>query len=78
MSEGLQTTKKSALISSNVLFICISSLLVGLRLLARKLARAGLWYDDYCIIAALPLAWMPAIVNLVGEVVTAPSEILLL
>lgn len=49
------------------------SILIGtvfvliLRLIARWLAKAGLWWDDYIMLVASPLALSLPILNLVGE-----------
>lgn len=65
-TEDIYATKTRSLIAADITLICLSSIFVALRFLARRIARAGLWYDDYAIAAALPLAWLPAIMNLVG------------
>lgn len=65
-TEDIYATKTRSLIAGDITLICLSSIFVALRFLARRIARAGLWYDDYAIAAALPLAWLPAIMNLVA------------
>lgn len=66
-TENIHATKTRTLIGVDIGLLCLSTTFVALRFLARRIARAGLWYDDYAIAAALPLAWVPAIMNLIGQ-----------
>ena len=68
MVEDIYATKQSKLIGADIAFIVLSALFVVLRLLARHIARAGYWWDDYVIVVALVLAWIPATANLLGKV----------
>ena len=67
MAEDLKINKQGKLIGVNITLVVLSAIFVALRLLARRIARAGLWYDDYAIIFALISAWLTAVMNLVGQ-----------
>ena len=67
MIQDLNASEQGKLIGANVTIMSLSALFVALRFLARKMTRAGIWYDDYAIIVALLLAWMTAVINLIGR-----------
>ena len=52
--------------SVDIAIICAAISTVVLRLISRRITRAGLWYDDYAMIIALPLALALPVLNLVG------------
>ena len=55
------------LVTADVVIICLAVIAVALRLISRFTVKAGLWWDDYAIVFALPLALALPILNLVGE-----------
>ena len=67
MSAEQRASKQGTLIASNVALICISGLAVAFRLLSRRISKAKLWWDDYTIIVAMPLAWALPIINIIGK-----------
>lgn len=66
MAEDVHASKTGTLLAADITLILLSATAVALRLLSRRLLRAGLWYDDYAIMVAMPLAWMLPILNLIG------------
>lgn len=67
MEEDVHASKTGTLVAADITLIVLSATAVGLRLLSRRLSKAGLWYDDYAIIIAMPLAWMLPVLNLIGS-----------
>ena len=49
------------ILGANITFMIISTLTVSLRFVARHLSGAGLWWDDWMILAALIFSWGPCI-----------------
>ncbi len=66
VSANVHATKTKSLLAGDITLIFLSAIFVGLRFLSRRIAGAGLWWDDYAIAIALPLAWVPPIMNLIG------------
>lgn len=66
MAEDVHASKTRTLLAADITLIFLSAIAVALRLLSRRLSRAGLWYDDYAILVAMPLAWMLPVLNLIG------------
>ena len=66
MADNIYATKTGKLVYADAALMILSSLHVALRLVSRRLTKAKLWYDDYAIIIALPLAWMLPILNIIG------------
>ena len=66
MGEGTYASKTGDLIAADIALICLSGTAVALRLLSRRVSRAGLWYDDYTIVVAMALAWVLPILNIIG------------
>ena len=63
----MQASKTGTLVAADITLIMLSGIAVALRLLSRRLSRVGLWYDDYVILVAMPLAWMLPVCNLIGR-----------
>lgn len=66
MAEDIHASKTGTLLAADITLIILSGIAVALRLLSRRLSRVGLWYDDYAIMLALPLAWMLPVCNFIG------------
>jgi len=66
VSANVHATKTNSLLAGDIILIFLSAIFVGLRFLSRRIAGAGLWWDDYVIAVALPLAWVPPVMNLIG------------
>lgn len=59
--------QRSRIIGSSVAIIVITITSVGLRLLSRKLSRAGFWWDDYLTIVALIFSAVGVLIWLIGR-----------
>ena len=66
MADDFHASKTGTLLVADTALIILSAIAVALRLLSRRLSRAGLWYDDYAILVAMPLAWMLPVLNFIG------------
>ena len=66
MADNLNSNKIQTLATVNVLLICLPTLALPLRFISRRLTPKGLWYDDYAMVGALPLALAVPILNLTG------------
>ncbi|MCJ1476642.1 hypothetical protein MMC13_005310 [Lambiella insularis] len=66
MSSDPDASKQASIIAGDVILMCLSLTAVLLRLIARRMSAAKLWYDDYLIMVALVLAYGPSICNLVA------------
>ena len=55
----LNETQIPRITAASIIFIVISTVTVALRFLARRLSGAGLWWDDWMILAALIFSWGP-------------------
>lgn len=53
MKKDAQENKQADVIACCVIMMSLSASAVALRLLVRRTSAAGLWYDDYAIMAAL-------------------------
>lgn len=58
-----------------ILFAILPTVVVALRFLARKLSKAGLWWDDWTILAALIVSWGTSICMLIGMELHHPSSL---
>lgn len=56
-----------SVVVANILILCLAIISVALRLWSRRLAKAGFWYDDYAIVAALPIAIVLPVLLLIGK-----------
>ena len=52
-SSGLKNDRGPILTAVSIMLIILPTIGVGLRLLARRISTAKLWYDDYFIMVAL-------------------------
>lgn len=64
MADNLNSSKTQTLTTSNILLICLPTVALPLRFISRRLTPRGLWYDDYGMVGALPLALAVPILNL--------------
>ncbi|KAI4183026.1 MAG: hypothetical protein L6R41_005636 [Letrouitia leprolyta] len=53
-------------VAAAVVCLILPTVAVILRFLSRRMARAGLWVDDYVVVLAMVFSWGPNIVNLLG------------
>jgi len=67
MTVDIYANKGPVIIAADVILICLSTTFLLLRLLSRFIARCGLWWDDYVILAALPLVLVLPILNIIGS-----------
>lgn len=63
----LHADQGTRIISATIALIILPTIFVILRFLSRYIARAGLWWDDALVTAALILSWGPCICVIVGE-----------
>lgn len=49
----IHANQEARILAVSVVLIVVSTLSVILRFVARALSKAGLWWDDWCILAAL-------------------------
>ena len=67
-SEAEQNdSQQPLLIRAEVIWIVLTTSAVALRLLARRVSGAGLWYDDYAILVAMLFAWALVILVFIGK-----------
>ncbi|KAF6235933.1 hypothetical protein HO173_006129 [Letharia columbiana] len=63
---NLQADQGDRIRASNIAFIIIPTVFVVLRLVSRKISRAGYWWDDLLIVLALLLSYVLPILNLIS------------
>jgi hypothetical protein len=60
-------SQQGRIMGVSIMLIALSSSVVCLRFVARILSKAGLWWDDWLILAAMIIAYGPCISMLYGE-----------
>ena len=56
-----------SVVVANILILCLAIISVALHLWSRRIAKARFWYDDYAILAALPIALVLPVLLLIGK-----------
>ncbi|KAI4175051.1 MAG: hypothetical protein LQ348_006252 [Seirophora lacunosa] len=62
----LYENRSAHVVAAAVVLLTLPTIAVILRLLSRRMSRAGLWVDDYVVVLALVLSWGPNIINLLA------------
>ena len=60
-------SRTTDVVFNSILMLCITTTSVVLRLVSRRIAKAGFWYDDYAIIVASSLTLVLPILLLIGR-----------
>ncbi|KAI4139555.1 MAG: hypothetical protein L6R39_006225 [Caloplaca ligustica] len=65
-TADLYANRSAHVIAAAVVLLILPTLAVALRLLSRRMSRAGFWIDDYVVILAMVFSWGPNIINLLA------------
>lgn len=71
MVQDAHESKEAGLIACCVIMMSLSGITVACRLAVRRTTRAGLWYDDYVMIAALLFSYGTGLAVLFGKNIVA-------
>jgi hypothetical protein len=60
----LYANQSPRIVAASIALLAIPTVIVALRFVARMLSKAGLWWDDWMVLAALVVSWGPNVIGI--------------
>ena len=64
MTEKRHSSREEVLIAADIVLICLPIIAVSLRIISRRCVPSGIRYDDYAMLATLPIGLAIPALNL--------------